>query len=145
MAVDDAGNIYFDSNSYVDTGLRVLRISAASGTLSTVAGTGKLGACAAGGGSAKQAALSFQVYLTVDGAGNLYESDYWDACIHRVDADSGILRTIAGTGTDGFSGDGGAATSARMQAPAGLAVLPSGAVVFADAVNNRLRLLTPVQ
>jgi hypothetical protein len=144
VAIDDAGNLYLDSNSYVGTGLRVLKVSAATGTVTAIAGTGALGGCDAGGGPALKANLpSGGIYLTADGPGNVYIGGSSGECIHRVDADSGILRLIAGTGLFGFTGDNGPATSAQLNDPLGLSVSSIGVVYFADALNNRIRVLTP--
>lgn len=78
--------------------------------------------------------------LAFDEQGNLYVSECtWTyAAIERIDPD-GVVTRFAGVGTPGFSGDGGAATSAQLYCPTGLAVGTDGAVYFADHVNNRVR------
>jgi uncharacterized protein (TIGR03437 family) len=79
----------------------------------------------------------------VDATGNLYITS--NARIRKVDAATGIISTIAGDGTDGFSGDGGLATLAEVNGPQSIAVDASGNVYFADENNLRVRRLTPAQ
>jgi sugar lactone lactonase YvrE len=151
VAVDSKGNIYIADlwNS------RARVIAAVSGTLFGRSVTqGRIYTVAGGGSSlgegepAVNAALS--VYcVAVDGNGNLYIGDSGRHRIRMV-ASSNCVRygqtmlqnrvyTIAGTGTAGFSGDGGAATSAELNYPSGIAVDPSGTLYIADANNNRIR------
>ena len=80
--------------------------------ISTVAGTGEKG-YAGDGGAATQALLNNPFDLAFDPAGNLCFSDTYNHCIRRIDARTGVITTIAGTGERGFSGDGGPATQAQ--------------------------------
>ena len=73
--------------------------------------------------------------MVFDGDGNLYLSDTGNHRVRRVDAKSRVITTIAGNGEKGFSGDGGPATSARLDEPYGLALDPSGNLYFADRLN----------
>jgi len=75
----------------------------------------------------------------VDSAGNLYISD--PAHIRKVA--NGVITTVAGNGTSGFSGDGGPATDAELYLPSGVAVDSAGNVYIADTDNDRIRILTP--
>ena len=107
----------------------------------TIAGTGEFG-YSGDGGPATQAQLSRPSGLAVDGSGNVYVADYWDHRVRRINA-SGRIQTIAGTGHEGFSGDGGLATQARLSGPSGLAVDSAGNVYVADRGNHRVRRIDP--
>jgi uncharacterized protein (TIGR03437 family) len=78
----------------------------------------------------------------VDQAGNVYVNDTGNRRIRQIGRD-GIIRTLAGTGTQGFSGDGGPATSAAIGRDVGMAIDATGAMYLADAANNRIRRISP--
>ena len=80
--------------------------------------------------------------MAVDAAGNLYIADENNHRIRRVDP-SGIITTIAGTGEEGFSGDGGPAVEAHLNFPRGVAVDAAGNVYIADHGNHRIRKVDP--
>ncbi len=105
--------------------------------VSTVAG-----ALVGDGGPATSAALTLPQYAAVDAKGNIYIGDYYQCRIRKVDV-QGDITTIAGTGICGYSGDGGLATHAQIFWPEGVAVDGEGNVIFADFVNNRIRVITP--
>ena len=107
-------------------------------TLSTVAGTGEQG-YAGDGGPATSALLNNPFDLAFDPAGNLCFSDTYNHCIRRIDARSGIISTIAGTGEAGFSGDGGPALQAQMNQPYGIVIDRAGNIFIADRLNKRVR------
>lgn len=107
-------------------------------TLSTVAGTGKQG-YAGDGGPATAALLNQPFDLAFDPAGNLCFSDTYNHCIRRIDARSGVITTIAGTGEAGFSGDGGPALQAQMNQPYGIVIDRAGNIYIADRLNKRVR------
>ena len=132
VAVDGAGNIYI-----ADAGNSRIRKVNTSGIITTVAG---MGASTFGGdgGAATDAALHNPTGIALDAAGNIYIADELNARIRKINT-SGIISTIAGDGTFGFGGDGGAATAAEFYQPYGVAVDASGNVFVADQVNNRLR------
>jgi len=106
--------------------------------ISTVAGTGAQG-YAGDGGPAPQALLNNPFDLAFDPAGNLCFSDTFNHCIRRIDARTGIVSTIAGTGERGFSGDGGPATRAQMDEPYGIVIDRAGNLYLADRLNRRVR------
>lgn len=108
-----------------------------AGIITTVAGNGAAG-FSGDGGPATAASLQSPVAVAVDNAGNLYIVDQTPLRIRKVDT-SGIIRTIAGNGTPGFSGDGGAATNAQLFVPTGVAVDAAGNVYVADRTNRRIR------
>jgi sugar lactone lactonase YvrE len=110
--------------------------------IDSFAGTGRQG-YAGDGGPAAQASLNNPFDLAFDAAGNLVFSDTFNHCIRRIDARSGIISTLAGTGQRGFSGDGGPATQALLNEPYGVVVDTAGAVYFADRLNRRIRRIDP--
>jgi NHL repeat. len=87
---------------------------------------------------ATAASLAAPAQVAYDTAGNLYIADLNDNVIRKVDL-AGIVTTVAGTGEQGFSGDGGPATSAQLDSPAGVAVDASGNLYIADTHNHRIR------
>ena len=90
------------------------------------------------GGAATNAGLNYPSGVAVDAAGNLYIADSDNKRIRKVDT-NGIITTVAGNGSAGYSGDGGAATNARLYYPTGVAVDASGNLYIADTENNRIR------
>jgi Bacterial Ig-like domain (group 2)/NHL repeat len=90
------------------------------------------------GGPATQASLGVPSAATLDANGNLYIADTGNSRIRKVDT-SGVITTFAGSGTPGFSGDGGPATSASLKAPASVACDSAGNLYIADTANNRVR------
>jgi len=111
--------------------------AAQPGTITTVVGTGTAG-FSGDGGAATAAKINSPRGLFIDGAGNLYIADRLNHRIRKVDAD-GIITTVAGTGVQGFSGDGGPATAAQLNDPTGVAVDEAGNLYIADAENHRIR------
>jgi sugar lactone lactonase YvrE len=133
VAVDPAGNVF-----YADLELhRVRRVDASSGIVTTVAGDGRAG-YDGDGGPATSAALNAPHGVALDAAGQLYFADSDNHRIRRVRRD-GVIETVAGAGTRGFSGDGGPATRARLDDPHGIAFDPSGRLLIADYRNQRVR------
>jgi sugar lactone lactonase YvrE len=135
VAVDGSGNVYFSVAG------RIRKVNGA-GTISTVAGMGTAG-FVGDGGPATSAGLSLGgLGIAVDGAGNLYIADTAFQRVRKVDT-SGIIRTIAGTGAAGYSGDGGPATSATFNDPQALAVDNAGNLYIVDNRNNCVRKVNP--
>ena len=133
VAVDGVGNVFI-ADSFND---RIRKVDA-TGTISTVAGTGRTGFGGGDGGPAVQARLSHPNDVAVDGAGNLFIADSFNDRIRKVDA-TGTISTVAGTGRSGFGGDGGPAVNARLSRPSGVAVDGAGNLFIADMDNNRIR------
>lgn len=140
LLLDGAGNLFVaDTNNHV-----IRRIDAVSGIITTVAGTPATQGYSGDGGAATAAHLSAPDGLAFDAAGDLLIADTGNHVLRRVDASTGIITTIAGTGSAGFSGDGGPATAAKLKAPWGLVVAADGSLVVADSGNNRIRSISPV-
>jgi sugar lactone lactonase YvrE len=111
-------------------------------TTRIVAGTGKLGFSGAGG-PATGADLNEPYELRFDPGGNLYFVDMKNHVVQRVDKKTGILTTVAGTGQPGFSGDGGPATSARLNQPHSITFDREGRLLICDIQNHRVRRYDP--
>jgi len=137
LAIDAEGNLYIAERG----GHRIRRIDP-GGVISTVAGNGLPGD-AGDGGSATQARLNSPAGVAVDRDGNLYIADTGNHRVRMVGRD-GIIRTIAGDGAPGFSGDGEAAHRARLNSPAAVALDRVGRVYVADLDNGRIRRLSPL-
>ncbi len=136
LAVDASGNLFI-ADQYNN---RIRKVTAATGMIATVAGNGK--SALGDGGPATSASLSFPTGVAVDASGNLFIADTGNQRIREVLA-TGIITTVAGNGTAGFSGDGGSATSASLNSPAGIAVDAGGHLFIADTNNNRVREVLP--
>jgi Putative Ig domain/NHL repeat len=135
VAVDGSGNVFFS-----DQGNNCIReVVKATGTILTVAGTPGGGGYGGDGGPATSATLNQPNGVAVDNSGNLFISDWHNNRIREVVKATGNIMTIAGTGTPGFSGDGGAAVAARVNFPGGVAVDGSGNVFIGDSSNQRIR------
>ena len=135
VAADAAGNFYI-----ADTANHVVRKVAANGTITTLAGNGSAGS---GGdnGAATSAQLNKPAGVTVDSAGNVYIADTANSRVRKV-VPGGTISTVAGGGTPGYGGDGGAGTSAALNFPSGLAVDAAGNVYIADTDNSVIRKLS---
>jgi RHS repeat-associated protein len=131
-AYDSQGNLYV-ADSFND---RIRRIST-TGTITTVAGTGTFG-FAGDGGPATSAQLASPLELAVAPDGSVYFADVDNHRVRRIATD-GTITTVAGSGTRGYGGDGGPATSALLAEPTGVAVTPDGQLIVADYANNRVR------
>jgi DNA-binding beta-propeller fold protein YncE len=132
-AMPDGGYLIADAGND-----RVRRV-APDGTVSTVAGT--IRGLAGDGGPATAARLDAPVELAPTADGGFLVADSGNARIRRVAAD-GTITTVAGTSA-GLAGDGGPATAARLDRPAGVALTPDGGFLIADAGNGRIRRVAP--
>jgi uncharacterized protein (TIGR03437 family) len=110
---------------------------------STIAGMGGSAGYTGDGGAATAAQLANPIAIAVDSQGDYFISDFRNNVIREVVAATGIINTVAGTGTPGFSGDGGPATSAQFSAAHSLAVDGAGNLYIADAPNARIRVVNP--
>ena len=132
VVLDSAGNLFI-----VDLSNNRIRKVDTSGIITTVAGDGIFG-FSGDGGPATSASLRNPTGVALDSAGNLFIADLSNFRIRKVDT-SGIITTVAGDGSSGFSGDGGPATSASLRNPFGVAPDGSGNLFISDLSNNRIR------
>jgi uncharacterized protein (TIGR03437 family) len=131
VAVDSSGNFYI-----ADTLNNVVRKVTAGGTISTIAGNGTAG-YGGDGGNATAAQLNHPQGIAVDSSGNVYVSDTQNARVREISG--GAITTVAGNGTAGYGGDGGAASAAQLFVPIGIAVDSAGNLYIADFTNERIR------
>jgi sugar lactone lactonase YvrE len=137
LALDAAGDLYIaDSHNH-----RVREVSAAGGTITTIAGTGAAG-FSGDGGAATAAQLDLPTALVVDAAGDVVVADTNNHRVRRIAAGTGTITTVAGNGVEGYSGDGGAAAAAAIDSPDGLAEDASGNLYLADTHNGRVRVVS---
>ena len=134
IAFDVTGNMYI-----ADETNNLIRKINTLGIITTIAGTGAVG-YSGDGGQATAAELKHPTQVVIDMAGNIYISDYFNNCIRKVNT-AGIISTIAGNGTGGFSGDGGQATAAALNWASSLFMDTIGNLFIADEGNNRIRMV----
>lgn len=135
LEIGPDGMLYFCEHS----NHTVRRLDLQKKTLSTVVGSGGHAGFQGDGGPATSAQLNQPHELRFDGAGNYYISDMTSQAIRKVDARTGLISTIAGTGTPGFSGDGGPATKALLNQPIAVALDGSTGAFICDIKNHRIR------
>ncbi len=134
LALDGSGDLYIaDSNNNV-----VREVNLKTGIITTVGGTGTAG-YSGDGGPATAASLSDPDGIALNGSGNLFIADTNNNAVREVNLKTGTITTVAGTGAQGDSGDGGPAISAEVNAPEGIAVDGSGNLFIADTGNNVVR------
>jgi Secretion system C-terminal sorting domain/NHL repeat len=137
ILIDATHNIYF-----ADIDNNCVRKISSTGIISTVAGNGT-GGFSGDGGAATAAHLFHPTGVALDASGNLYIADYDNNAVRKVNAISGIITTIAGTGVAGNTGDGGMATAAKLHQPWGVTLDGTGNIYIADMVNHRIRVVAP--
>jgi len=132
-------NVYGDGdgNIYVGERTKIGKINVASGIISTIAGTGVSG-LSGDGGPAILAQLNGVVGMLFDASGNLIFADRGNSRIRKINKFTGVITTIAGT-TDGYSGDGGQATAARLSGPLSFVIDYLGNIIIGDNQNNFIR------
>jgi sugar lactone lactonase YvrE len=139
VAVDVTGNLFIAD----EVNSRIRKVET-NGIITTVAGNGYVnpntgyGGYSGDGGAATNAELNFPFRVAVDATGNLFIADYYNNRIRKVGT-NGIITTVAGNGTNGYSGDGGAATNAELYYPNDVAVDTTGNLFISDQSNNRIR------
>ena len=135
-AFDSAGNLYIcESTNHI-----IRRVDAATGVVTTVAGTGEQG-YSGDGGPATEATMYEPYSLAVASDGSIYVVDRLNAVIRKVDGSTGVITTVAGTGEQGYSGDGGPGTEAQMREPNDCFLDGRGGLLIADVQDQRIRRL----
>ncbi len=134
VEVGPGGNLYVTEVS----NHRVRLVNFKDGRMTTVAGCGRKG-YSGDGGPATEAELNEPYEVRFDADGNMYFVEMQNAVVRRVDAETGIINTIAGTGKAGYSGDGGPATKATFRQPHSIALDGRGGLYIADIGNHRIR------
>ena len=139
LATDGQGNLYISDN--MNNNVRVVNL--ATGIIETIAGsaTGVSG-YSGDGGPALQATMNAPGGLRYDGAGHLLLSDFGNHAIRQIDLTTHIITTVAGSGTPGYTGDGGKPAAATLNLPNASAVDGNGNLYIADSGNDRIRVLT---
>lgn len=135
LAMDQFGTLYIS-----DSGNHVIR-TVSNGVINTYAGQVEPG-YSGDGGPAYAAQFFYPKGLAIDATGNLYIADYGNSAIRKIAPNGGTITTVAGNGTAGYFGDGGAATAAQLNYPYDVAVDSSGNLYIADLVNQRVREVT---
>ncbi len=134
LAVDSRDNLYIaDTENH-----RIRMVDSRLGIIKTVAGSSSSG-FGGDGGQATNASLLSPEGVGLDSEDNLYIADTGNHRVRRVDADTGVITTVAGNGDQGFSGDGGPALNASLSAPEDVALSHDGDVLISDTLNNRVR------
>ncbi len=132
VCTDALGNIYISDNGY-----NVIRKISSTGIITTLAGNGTSG-YSGDGGPATNARLNSPFGIAADGTGNIYFCDEFNNVIRKINT-YGIITTVAGTGSAGYGGDGGPATSALLNFPIGLFIDQSGNMFISDMQNGVIR------
>jgi hypothetical protein len=133
IGFDPAGNVYI-----TDFGNNVIRKVDIAGIITTYAGTGSCG-YSGDNGPAIAAQICAPLGMQSDASGNLFISDIGNTVVRKIDISTGIITTVAGNGTTGYSGDNGPATSAQLNANFDVSVDGAGNLYIADFNNNVIR------
>lgn len=137
IALDSAGQLYIsDTHNH-----RLRVVDRNSGVIRTLTGDGTPSATG-DGGLASSARFAMPRGLTIDAAGNIFIADSQNHRVRRVDTITGIITTVAGNGTEQYSGDAGPAVSASLDTPRAAALSPDKGLTIADTLNGRIRQLT---
>ena len=137
VCLDTDGNIYIaDRDNH-----RIRKVTVSTGIITTVAGNGTAG-YTLDGVAATTTRLNYPVGVSLDTNGDIYIADTYNHRIRKVTVSTGIITTVAGTGVEGSSGDGGLAISARLNLPGGVNVDSARNIYIADTFNNRIRKVT---
>jgi trimeric autotransporter adhesin len=142
IAFDTLGNLYIaDSNNLV-----IREVNPGTGIITTVFGNGAacvpLTAACGDGGPPLGASFAFPLTVTLDSANNVYVSDYQGYKVREWNTTSNVVSTVAGNGFQGFKGNGGPATAARINHPAGLVVDTLGTIIISDQWNDVVRCVS---
>ncbi len=136
LSIDKSGNIYITNGNYYN----VLKVST-GGTITSIAGTGTNQGCMGDGGLATLAKLRNPWGICLDSVGNIYFADAGCNLVHTINISTGVMTAIAGDGNNGYGGDGGLATAAKLNTAIGVTLGNAGEIYIADEGNNRIRKL----
>ena len=136
LTVDASGNVFFAD----DANYTVRKVTAATGVITTIGGTGVFGY--SGDNGPATAAQMHSACVALDAAGNVLVTDPANYRIRKIST-SGTITTIAGTGVQGYNGDNIPATTAQIGRPWGICTDNAGNIYFGDATNHRVRIITP--
>jgi len=139
IAVDQHGNLFI-ANSGSNS---IRKVNAGTGIINTIAGDDTAG-YSGDGGLAINARLNGPVGITIDTSGNLFIADQYNQCIRKITASTGIITTIAGNTTQGYSGDNGPAINAEFNTPTGIAIDKYQNLYIADAYNQCIRKISAI-
>ncbi len=137
IAIDVSGNVYFSDQG----NSRIRRIDATTGIITTIAGFSNPG-YTGDNVPATASGLYFPGGIKFDAAGDLYIADWSDNRIRKITMSTGIITTVAGTGTSGYAGNGGPATAAEFSLPSDIAFDPSGNMYVSEYGNSVVRKIT---
>ncbi len=138
ITLDSAGNVYIgDTYNH-----RIRKVTVSTGIITSIAGNGGTGGFSGDNGPATSASLYYPRGVTLDSSGNVYLCDTSNYRVRKVTISTGIISTIAGGTSAGFSGDNGYATAALLSAAFGVALDSGGNVYISDSTNNRIRKVT---
>jgi sugar lactone lactonase YvrE len=139
VVVDRQGNVYIaDTMNH-----RIRMVEAGTGIITTIAGVGQP-RYGGDGGPATAAGLNDPAAVALNGRGTLYIADQSNNRVRAIDLATGHIRTVAGTGSAAYNGDGIPATEAALAGPSGLACGDDGTLFIADTFNGRIRAIDPV-
>jgi sugar lactone lactonase YvrE len=139
LAVDPSSLYIADTHNN-----RIRKVDLVTGIITTIAGGAIIGTAEDGGPAVTATTLDTPTAIALDANENLYIAEVRRHRIRKIAAASGIITTVAGTGTQGFDGDGNAATAALIDSPGGLAVDSSGNIFLADSHNHRVRRIDAI-
>ncbi|HWR34135.1 MAG TPA: NHL repeat-containing protein, partial [Chitinophagaceae bacterium] len=134
LAFDATGDLFFTDRG----NNRIRKITISTGIINTIAGTGTAG-YSGDGGPATSAQLNSPNEVSFDASGNLFIADWYNNRVRKIDISTGIITTIAGTGTAGYSGDGGLAINAQIFGPCGIIFDNTGNIYFAEYNGSKIR------
>jgi trimeric autotransporter adhesin len=134
VAVDSNGDVFIADTA----NNRIREVNATTGVITTVAGTGIAG-YSGDGGAATSATLNQPTGVALDSSGNILIADFGNSVIRKVNVATGVITTVAGNGTTGYSGDGGPATSAELANPRSVVLDSFGNIIIADSANSVVR------
>ncbi len=138
ITTNSSGNLYIADNQY-----SVIRKVTGAGIISRFGGDGitPTAGYSGDGGPATIAKMNHPFSVQLDGSGNLFVADFYNSVIRKINTTTGIITTVVGTGTAGYSGDGGSATAAKLKNPNDIAFDAAGNMYIADYGNDAIRMV----